>query len=218
MKSGVYSITHRRSGKRYVGSSYDVERRMRDHIKSLQNGTHYNILLQRAWAKYGPEEFDFAIIERCRLDGLLTREQYWIDQFKATDISFGYNLAPTAGSALGVRWGDESKAARSKAMKEFFQNPVARKAQSERIKAAFARNPQLRINLRRTSGTYRKARPLSDEHKARISAARIGHIVSKETRHKIATAFIGRKLSKSHRAAIALGVRKFHSAEHRANA
>lgn len=165
---------------------------MQDHTKSLQDGTHYNVLLQRAWSKHGAAEFEFAVIEPCRTDELLVREQYWIDLLKVTDVDLGYNLAPTAGSALGIRWSDASKAARSAAMKEHFSNPDARKAQSEKIKAAFVRNPDLGLKLGRSGGAYRKGRPLSDEHKARIGTANRGHAVTLATRIKISATLKGR--------------------------
>lgn len=104
--SGVYAITNAARGKAYVGSSVDLARRKRDHLRELRAGTHANRKLQSAWNKYGEENFEFSTLEAVeRHEDLLVREQFWIDEMKA--IANGYNLSPTAGNCLGVRHSEE---------------------------------------------------------------------------------------------------------------
>lgn len=53
-ETGVYSITHKDSGKRYIGSaSLSVRIRWNDHLRTLRNGTHCNRHLQSAFNKDG---------------------------------------------------------------------------------------------------------------------------------------------------------------------
>ncbi len=58
---GIYKIVNKVNGKYYVGSAKDIELRFKEHCNSLEKGNHYNVYLQRAWNKYGGENFQLAI-------------------------------------------------------------------------------------------------------------------------------------------------------------
>lgn len=76
---GIYSITHTASGRQYIGSSVCIYQRWRKHKQALKRGKHHSVYLQRAWNKYGADEFQFCIIEHCELEKLKEREQYFLD-------------------------------------------------------------------------------------------------------------------------------------------
>lgn len=76
----VYKIVHRATGKCYVGSSVDHERRWRRHREDLQGDRHHNTALLRAWKKYGPEAFDFEVVEECSAARVRERERNWINE------------------------------------------------------------------------------------------------------------------------------------------
>lgn len=80
MKTGIYTITHRESGRVYVGSSADCDYRFYQHRWYLNRGEHTNRRLQRAWKKYGSDAFVWAVIEPCEVDQLIAREQWHLDQ------------------------------------------------------------------------------------------------------------------------------------------
>ena len=61
--SGVYQIRCIPTGKIYVGSAVNLSKRQRDHVNSLRQGDHENVYLQRAWDKYGEENFEFTVLE-----------------------------------------------------------------------------------------------------------------------------------------------------------
>ena len=63
MTSGIYSITHIASGRRYIGSSVNIKRRWNAHRSALNRGINDNPHLQNAWIKYGKDSFLFEIIE-----------------------------------------------------------------------------------------------------------------------------------------------------------
>lgn len=96
--SGIYRIVCTITGKFYIGSTTNLQRRYREHFNELCRRVHCNRKLQNAWDKHGPEAFAFEIIEFVLPPFLLEREQYWIDKLKPS-----FNLAPVAGSALGVK-------------------------------------------------------------------------------------------------------------------
>ena len=80
--SGIYSITHVATKRRYIGSARNLRRRIWDHRSRLRHERHGNLHLQRAWNKYGEKEFAFEVLETC-LDSpavLIVKEQAWIDQ------------------------------------------------------------------------------------------------------------------------------------------
>ena len=59
IKSGVYIITNTLTGKKYIGSSKDIIKRLVRHKSDLKNNLHYNRELQRDYLEYGEEYFTF---------------------------------------------------------------------------------------------------------------------------------------------------------------
>jgi group I intron endonuclease len=109
--SGIYAIRNTVSGKMYVGSAKNVSARWAEHRRSLNGDRHHSVTLQRAWAKHGSETFIFEIIENVSdATQLLIREQHWIDHHQTANKTLGYNICPKAGSALGVKQSEETKA------------------------------------------------------------------------------------------------------------
>jgi len=97
--TGVYIIRNVLNGKFYIGSAAkSLKHRKRSHFQTLRGGHHHNRHLQAAWNKYGPV-FEFSVLEYCSPSSCISREQFWIDKTEATVK--GYNICPTAGSALG---------------------------------------------------------------------------------------------------------------------
>lgn len=80
--SGVYAIWNAVSGKCYIGSSKNVRKRLRAHVRMMERGTHPNPKMQTAWAKYGPSHFMCDVFEFVRPESLLEREQWWFDTMK----------------------------------------------------------------------------------------------------------------------------------------
>lgn len=78
--SGVYKITNKITGDFYIGSSKDIKRRWRDHIKLSQWKAHPNTRLYKDMFEFGLDNFLFEIIEET--DNLKEREQYYIEQLK----------------------------------------------------------------------------------------------------------------------------------------
>ena len=107
--SGIYRIFNSTAGKCYVGSAVNISSRWSLHRNQLANGSHHSKKLQRAWNKYGADTFVFEVLEVVTDTALLvSREQFWIDQLQAVDL--GYNVKPVAGSSLGFKYSEESRA------------------------------------------------------------------------------------------------------------
>jgi group I intron endonuclease len=61
---GIYAITNRINGRVYVGkASKNVHKRWTAHRGALNSNRHHCTLLQSDWNMYGPETFEFTLIE-----------------------------------------------------------------------------------------------------------------------------------------------------------
>jgi len=90
----------------YIGSSDNIAQRLARHRRDLRAGVHPNPRLQRAWAKYGPDAFDFETV--CAVseeDDLLVVEQQHID----TDGDYNIIPAGAVPSFKGGRHTEEIK-------------------------------------------------------------------------------------------------------------
>lgn len=78
MFSCIYLWTNEINGKHYVGQTQCFYNRMMDY----KNGkaTPY---LNNAMKKYGIENFSIEIIEKCCIEALDEREQYWMDYYES---------------------------------------------------------------------------------------------------------------------------------------
>ena len=97
--SGIYIIRNKITGDCYVGQSISIKRRLREHKRLLrENKEKYrngeSTILQKAWNKYGEENFEFDYLEHCDKNILNEREVYWIKTLQCNRIKYGkgYNL------------------------------------------------------------------------------------------------------------------------------
>jgi group I intron endonuclease len=175
MSAGVYEIVFLPSGRKYIGSSMRVKRRLKEHRRDLVRGAHGNRLLQAAWDKHGPDAFEFRIIENISadVDTLLAREQWHLDQPGSK-----FNICLAAGSTLGIKQPPASDTLRA------FRAEMARKRR---------RSPEERAKIS-ASLTGRKNGPHSPGRIAAMSAGRRGIRPTEETRAKMREKAKGRKL------------------------
>lgn len=93
--SGIYKITNKLNGKIYVGESVNIYLRWNEHRCRLRNNYNDSEHLQNAWNKYGEENFEFEVIEKCKIEELKKREHYWVNLLKSNDRKKGYNIKLT---------------------------------------------------------------------------------------------------------------------------
>lgn len=97
MESGIYIIKNLVNNKLYIGSAVNLKKRKREHFSLLKNNKHHSIYLQRAYNKYGKDNFIFELLECCEKTVLIIREQHYIDL-----INPNYNISKIAGSCIGI--------------------------------------------------------------------------------------------------------------------
>jgi len=112
--SGIYKIICKNNNKFYIGSSVNIDRRLKDHIRFLRKNKHYNLYLQNSWNRYGEKNFRYEIIENIyNIKDLYAREKWWIDATNCCNRKIGFNVssdpqAPGKGSFIdltGQRFG-----------------------------------------------------------------------------------------------------------------
>lgn len=88
---GIYSITNKINGKRYIGQSININRRFIEHKNDPFNINckDYDMAIYRAIRKYGLDNFNFEILEQCDKSELNDKEIYWIDYYNS--YNNGYN-------------------------------------------------------------------------------------------------------------------------------
>ena len=87
---GIYMITNKNTGQKYIGQSKDIEDRWYNHIHSPKEYSY----IDRAIKKYGVSMFDFTVIESVSISMLLEREEYWIKKYNTYEDKNHYNLTP----------------------------------------------------------------------------------------------------------------------------
>lgn len=113
MGCGIYKIENKINNKKYIGSSIDVEKRLKKHLIMLKGEYHDNIYLQKSFNKYGEDNFTLKIIEECNHSELVDKENYYINLHKSNISKFGYNLALVNNDRRNI-FNDETKIKMSK--------------------------------------------------------------------------------------------------------
>lgn len=100
--SGIYCIYNVVSGRRYIGSSTNIYRRLWKHFRALELGTHANQPMQNTWNLHGSDIFEYMVIEQVDdITKLAEIEKFYIDVLACCDCRFGYNImSQTTGQAL----------------------------------------------------------------------------------------------------------------------
>lgn len=100
MSIGIYKYQNKINSKVYIGQSSNIEKRFAQHLYDSKNlekraGTGIDYAIN----KYGIENFDFEIIEKCDLSELDEKECFWIKYYNSYEN--GYNRTPGGGSLKG---------------------------------------------------------------------------------------------------------------------
>lgn len=178
---GVYAIVCYHSGKWYIGSSCNMERRFREHIKFLNQGKHINKHLQFAWNKHGGNSFFLLVIERVETNLLIIKEQFYLE-----NIHNLYNIALKADcppNHTGYKDSPETKIKKSIAQRGL-KKPACHRISSRLTKLGKKQTPKhianrmagiaeyrhrmISLGLKATKG---RPKPCAEETKRKLSEA-----------------------------------------------
>jgi group I intron endonuclease len=178
--SGIYKILNKINNKSYIGSSSNIKSRWNVHLSKLNLQKHHSILLQRAYNKYGEENFVFIIIEEC--ENLIEREQFWLDYYKSYNPKFGYNICNKAFSTTGLKATEYCK----QRAKEVHTGKIETLETRKKKSLALMNNKNnlgktLSLETRNKIREKSKNRKHSSETKQKMKIAKLG----KESKNKI---------------------------------
>lgn len=194
--TGIYLIKNTITGKIYIGSAVNTQKRFLEHKYALIRGIHCNIHLQRAWDKDGEKCFIFEEYLECSREKIIFYEQLTLD---AMIVRYGreniYNICPTAGNTLGRFHSEETKhkigeKSKGRWLGKHHTEETRHKmslAQKGRIITLEARKKISEARL------GKKLPPFTEEHKNKIRIANMGHPVSESTKKKLRDFFTGKK-------------------------
>ena len=111
-KCGIYSITNKETGQKYIGQSTDITRRFWQHKNQGQSASY----IDRAIKKHGADNFEFEILEECKANKLNQLEMQYIKKYNTYKDENHYNL--TSGGDTGY---STSKEIRNKIAKKQFE-------------------------------------------------------------------------------------------------
>lgn len=111
---GIYGIRNKLNGKVYVGKTQMNFGDRRDcHFATLRGGYHINPHLQKAWDKYGEENFEFVVLrdctDWCSADELNKLEQVYIKQYMDAGLAYNIGVGGDGGTNLGRHLSDATK-------------------------------------------------------------------------------------------------------------
>lgn len=171
--SGIYKIVNKIDGKYYVGSSKNIYKRWKAHIRSLNGNYHTNDYLQSAWKKYGNSAFEFIIIEITNDEETFLFEQKYLDVAKLEqDKCYNLNFEVSAVIMLS----EYSKQKQKLALINHYKNPENRKKISLKLKGIpLSDETKQKMSLSRTGEKhFRYGKKLTLEHKTKLSKSHIG--------------------------------------------
>jgi group I intron endonuclease len=222
-KTGVYCIQNTVNHKRYIGSARCLSSRWSQHQYLLKRGRHHSKSLQRSWDKHGSLAFSFTVIEFCKPNEAVKREQFWIDHFNSATT--GYNINPCATSRSRAPCSEETRERIGRGNRGKVATPELR-AKLSAIHRGKPKSEAHRASMRAKKyspealANYSKAaKNRSLEHRAKISENNRNRVIKAETREKISRVNKGKVISEEQRKKLsasgkAYNARKREQAKH----
>jgi group I intron endonuclease len=172
---GVYCWVNSVNGKVYVGSAKNLAKRKTEHLRLLKKGVHHSLHFQRAWNKYGPDAFEFNILEPVEDEiWLRARETAWLNRLESFKSEIGYNVVRDGWSA-------------------------AQFEPTERRKEAWKKNGERRRGVKDSFEVRAKKKAVSkltaqtEKFKQDIAVRRVGKVHSEEARANLRAAWARKK-------------------------
>ena len=155
----IYSIENKVNGNCYIGSTINYKSRWRDHKTTLRHGRHHSFILQKAWDKYGENNFEFKLL-------LICEKKDKIDYENRCMKLQSYNVLRTAREKL-VRVGYKHSEDHKKKLSSMYKGRKISEEQKILISKAL-------IGKKHT-----------EEFKEKCKKRQLGKVFSKESKEKL---------------------------------
>ena len=203
--SGIYCIRNIKNNKKYIGRSKNLRKRIKEHFNELNRNRDNSRLLQKAWNKYGRNNFEWNIIVLCNENELNNLEKYYIDKYDSHFSKSGYNLSLGGEASMtGLKHSEETKKKISENNKGEKNPNFGNKMSDESKKSISDKHKGLKhseeTKLKMSNSKKGKhtgiGRKLSEEHKLNISKSGKGLKRTDATKKNVALAKQGIKNKK----------------------
>ncbi len=186
--TGIYSITNLFNNKIYIGWTSNFNNRKSKHFYELLNNIHKNQHLQKAFNKYGIENFKFEILEICALEYCLSQENYWANMLNVHNKNYGYNKRPTSPlgktiNTLEIRQKISSSNKGKKQSKETIEKRHLSRLKNKgfifseehklKLSIAAKNRPPMSLVTREKISSYQKAKPFKRESIDKMLATKL---------------------------------------------
>lgn len=192
-----YKLTHRSSGKFYIGSTRDLRMRLNTHRSNLNRGVHPNHHFQKDYSTWS--NIDVTVSYCNTVEQAIELEQTMLNRFHNTSLCCNLDSKTCLKSTTGGGWklSDEAK--------EKHRVASTGKTHSEETKALllskrlgiFKHTQETKDEMSRTRKGLKHN--LSDEERDRRRTA-VSVMHTEEVRKKISLAHMGKVLSDEHKA------------------
>lgn len=206
INSGVYCIENIQTGKKYIGQSVNITRRIKRHTLELAKGCHSNTHLQNAWNRYGEDSFEFKILIYCEPFELTKYEQFFVDLYTPEKL---YNIRiECVNSPLGTKYTEETRKkisiARSGSGNGMYGKPapnLGKKLSDEQRKKLCKNHADFSGEKNPNYGKTGELSPIfgrkpTKETLQKMSIAQSGKVLSEEAKSKISQTRIEREVAK----------------------
>ncbi len=164
--SGIYCYENTVNGKKYIGQSINLKKRISDHERNFSKDDFKRVNggeskpLWYAVKKYGRNNFSLYLVDYCSPERLDDVEEYYIDLFSSLISENGYNILKRGFSRFGTHHSEETKRKLS------------------------ISHSNITNETRRRMSESQKGRKHSEGTKKKISESNKGKIISQETIEK----------------------------------
>lgn len=184
----VYVIRNVMNGKVYVGSTVNMSKRKARHLNDLNKNSHANKHLQKAWNKYGEENFIHEIIEVCANEEVLRKKELeHIARLNALNHNLGYNISEstTNFSASGVNHPHFGKCFKTLGYKNHWKGKRLPESTKEKLRRPRSEKSKIRMSLNHADFSGSNNPMYGREH-------------SKKTLEKISKSLKGKAVGENH--------------------
>lgn len=158
-KPGIYRWINKLNNNTYVGSGLNLSKRLNEYYNQSELKRNPRPI-HAALLKYGHENFILEILEYCRADELIKREQYYLDLLYPE-----YNILKHAYSLLGYKHTPENIAKfKLKKVSQELKNILSLVHTDKEV------SKETRDKLSLATANYKKNNPLTPEALANITA------------------------------------------------
>jgi group I intron endonuclease len=168
INSGIYKIVNKINGKSYYGSSIDFDERWTNHKRQLNTNKHKNNHLQRSYNKYGIDNFIFLIIEYVEKPLNYTNNEFM--KYLQTEYEQDY---------LDIYWDSGINCFNNRKNASGGRNCGFKQSQKTKDKLSIAHKGKILTKKHKDNISIslkgKSKNPFTEEHKNKLSIAKIGH-------------------------------------------